>query len=798
MLKMRAFTALVLCHACVALAEDKPLHTLIDEHFSASASIASRCSDAEFLRRVSLDLTGMTPTADEVREFLADASPDKRIHLVDRLLASPHYARRLAISLDVMLMERRANQQVSQDEWHAWLLKSVRENKPWNVLAREILSSDGDDPALRPAARFALDRGAEPNLLARDVGRIFFGRDLQCAQCHDHPLIDDYRQADYQGLLALVSPGYALVRKEGEKQITVYAEKAGSEIQFESVFDKGVMHRTGPRLIDDVTLDEPFFLPGEEYQVAPADNVKSVPKFSRRAKLAELATSGANRAFNENIANRLWSHMLGRGLVHPADMHHPDNPPVNPALLQLLGERFAAMNYDIRGYLREIALSETYQRTFDMPSDTGVFASLSGPTVEELEQRRALLEQTAKSSYTAYATAADAWREAQSAWLPAASELDAARNQYAEAKKKADETAKALADAQAQLAAKLDTAAPVQQAAVAAQQVIAKLPEDKDLAAAAQKFIERSGQFSAEIAALQKAVEEKTAAHQAPSAALAAAKGPVDAALAKVAPLREAVKTTEQAMLLARRQMWTDATAVKAHNQQVATRQKVTQFAATHQTATAAADVAQAESQGAEFEAARAEVAQHLANDFTLATLKPLSPEQLCWSIFRATGVYDRYWQAEAAELDKASPLSEEQKHDAALVAARQVEIEQRTFDKLKGNVTTFVQLYAAGPGQPQGDFFATADQALFAANGGALNGWTAPAGGNVTERMMSHSEARAAAEELYLAVLNRMPSEAEIADVAAYLANRANDRNVAAQELVWASLTSAEFRFNH
>ena len=144
----------------------EPLHELIDQSLAQMAGFEpGQCSDADFLRRVSLDLTGMPPTADEARAFLADTSPDKRQRLVDRLFASPHYARHLATTLDLWLMERRANTHVSADEWRAWLLKCVRENKPWNVLIREILQADGDDPAQRPAARFALDRGSEPNLI---------------------------------------------------------------------------------------------------------------------------------------------------------------------------------------------------------------------------------------------------------------------------------------------------------------------------------------------------------------------------------------------------------------------------------------------------------------------------------------------------------------------------------------------------------------------------------------------------------------------------------------------------------
>ena len=129
---------------------------------------------------------------------------------------------------------------------------------------------------------------------------------------------------------------------------------------------------------------------------------------------------------------------------------------------------------------------------------------------------------------------------------------------------------------------------------------------------------------------------------------------------------------------------------------------------------------------------------------------------------------------------------------------AREIELEQRTFDKLKPNLGTFVAYYGAAAGQPQGDFFATADQALFAANGGAINSWVAPAGGNVTERIAKLEDARAAADELYLAIFTRLPTDEERADVEKYLKDRTQDKVAAAQELAWALLNSSEFRFNH
>ena len=267
-----------------------------------------------------------------------------------------------------MLMERRPSRNVAAEEWQNYLLAAARENRPLNQVMGELLRADGTDPKNRGPARFYLDRELEPNLITRDVGRIFFGRDLQCAHCHDHPLVEDYRQSDYYGLLAFFAPGYDPVTKEGAKK-TAYPEKAGTDLAFDSVFVKGDHHLTGPRVPGGPELAEPVFPPGEEYRVKPAGNVLAVPRHSRRAMLASMATGGANRAFNENVANRLWAMMMGRGLVHPIDLSHPANPPSHPELLRLLGEEIAALKFDVKAFLRELALTDAYQRTIDLPGD---------------------------------------------------------------------------------------------------------------------------------------------------------------------------------------------------------------------------------------------------------------------------------------------------------------------------------------------------------------------------------------------------------------------------------------------
>jgi predicted nucleic acid-binding Zn-ribbon protein len=932
-------------------AQDPPLRQRVDALTAAhSAGIAAPIvSDAEFLRRAALDLTGMPPTVEELRAFLADPTPNKRELAVDRLLASPLHVRHLATTLDVLLMERRGAAKVSQDEWFNYLVQSVRDDKPWNQLVREMLSTDGADPNLRPAVRFALDRGAEPNLLTRDVGRIFFGRDMQCAQCHDHPLIDDYLQSDYHGLYAFVAPGFEQKIKEGDKETVYYSERAGSDVQFESVFVKGTKHITGARVVGGAEIAEPVFLPGEEYAVEMSASVRPQPKFSRRAQLAELTTNGSNPAFNENIANRLWAHLMGRGLVHPVDLHHSGNPPTHPELLKLLGEQFAAGGFRIRPFLRELALTQAYQRSIDRPGDLLAKSAEAAALVPQLEAQREALVAKAKESAAAYEQAIAAWNAAEAVLLPVVGEHDQARGKYAEVLKKVKEVLAALADAQNQLTAKQGIAQTVGDASAKAQEAVQKLPQDQELAAAAQKFAERAGQLTNEVAALQRTVEEKSAATTGPKGELDAARPVVEGAQQKVAPLKDAVRQQEQALLAVRRQMTADQTALAQFDQRlammrllasvklledkavasagaIASRQaelhsaqgQVTEYGAVvtqHQnevagaeqaragTAEALAKVQQEHAQQAEVaksvadafagaEAARTrlpndaaliEAAQKLkgksdelaaalaehqklvdvaaaddksaaekvaatkqsldavmaekarreqavatgeaalavsrsqaetdrgavneaqaaltekwSGDFTVAPLKPLTAEQLCWSIFRVTGVYERYRQAEIAELDKAAPLSDADKQDPAKLAARARDIEQKTFDKLKGNVGAFVAIYAAGAGQPQGDFFATADQALFAANGGSILSWVAPATGNVTEKIVNEVDPRKAAEDLYLTVLSRMPSEEEVADVTGYLASRASEKAAAAQELAWGLVASAEFRFNH
>lgn len=340
-----------------------PLHQQIDALIEAQpsfdSSAAEPADDAMFLRRVYLDLAGCIPTAEQVRKFLSDPSPDKQTQTIDALLASPQHATRMQYVLDELLMERRAGKHVAADQWRTFLRQSVLDNKPWDVLVREILSADGSQPETRPAAKFLLDRELHRDEVTRDLGRIFLGRDLQCAQCHDHPTVDDYLQRHYFGLTAFITRSYLF--KDPKSGITSIGEKAEGDVEFTSVFTSETAG-TAPRMLDLPPLADPPF-EKELYKVKQEKKVRGVPIYSRRLQLAGAMIDDANLAFRLNIANRMWAVMMGRGLVEPLDMMHAQNPPTHPQVLELLAASLLENGYDLRYLLRELSLTQTYQRS---------------------------------------------------------------------------------------------------------------------------------------------------------------------------------------------------------------------------------------------------------------------------------------------------------------------------------------------------------------------------------------------------------------------------------------------------
>ncbi len=941
--------AVVLCTPFLVFAQE-PWFTRIDRLMEAGqvGPAAPLATDAEFIRRLSLDLVGTIPTAAETRVFLQDATPNKRALAVDKYIADPRFALYWAELFDVMLMERRPDKHVPHAEWLKYLQTSFQQNKPWNQLAREILSADGSDPALRPAAKFFLDRDAEPNLMTRDTGRIFFGVDYQCAQCHDHPLIEHYAQSDYYGLMAFVNRTVLFNLEEEDKDkkkktTMLLGEKAEGVSEYKSVFTGDASH-TRPRLPGGAELDEPHFRFGEAYVVAPADKVRPIPKHSRRAVLAAEATNGQNAAFNRNIANRVWGMLFGRGLVYPVDMHHPHNPATNPEVLDLLTQHVVETQFNIRALVRELALTQTYQRSFDLPADPAAQLAAATEKLNAIEPQVAPLAATVDAAKTVQTAAYDEAKAAQK-------NTEEKEKAYRDSVQAAVAAQKPLADAKAALgktqpavAAKQAVIATLTEASTKAAEAVKVIPNDAELAQAATIYTNKLTAANTELAALQKTVTDQTAAVDAAQQKLTAAIDATEAAFAavteaakpweaakqkwlavrvqtlivenskqqlamrqkawkqyadfgqkrqlaqqseqavptvqaelaaaqqtiepqmvevaaKVAALAEAQKVlvattqaleaakADQAAKMTVAQTVTDAAAkieatlaILPNDAEVTaalTTLKARQVTATgvlktaegvtttktaeHQTATSQVTAAQQQQQAAEAElvnrkkmvetktaallqaqtavataqanvqSAYGELAEAWANQAAMRAVKPLSPEQLAWSLMESCGIVDSYRNTADAEVEKTVPKASVEA-DPAKKIERDFQVAQLTREKLRGVTNQFISLYAAAGGQPQDVFFATADQALFVANGGTVIGW----GTNLANRLNSIADINAVADEMYHCVFSRPATPAEAAQLNAYLAGRPNDRPVALKEVVWALLASAEFRFNH
>jgi hypothetical protein len=460
----------------------------------------------------------------------------------------------MATTFDVMVMERRRQRRlpgpewtVTDEEWREYLRQSFADNKPLNQLAHEILAADGVDPALRPAVKFYFDRDGDPDLLARDIGRLFFGRDLQCAQCHDHPLVDDYLQADYYGLKAFVNRG-VLFDDSKEKKL-YYAETAEGDVTFKSVFTGYARDYVLPKLPQDPPVDEPVLLAADAYVVAPAKGVRPIPKYSRRAQLATLATDGSNGAFNRNLANRLWAVMMGRGLVHPLDMVHSANPAVESQLLTVLADELVKMKFDARTFLRELALSQTYQRASEMPTpaDLPVDPATGVATMAAWTSQAEALAADLPGLETAARATSGEFDSAYETFSKCASAREAAAKSHGEAKKASDEVAAALAAAVKDAAAKDEILKALVEARVKADVAVAKLPDDKPLAEAAAQFKTRANEVDTQLAELRKQINEKQPQVQATSLKLAEADKVLEQAAAELTVARAALDTAETA-----------------------------------------------------------------------------------------------------------------------------------------------------------------------------------------------------------------------------------------------------------
>jgi hypothetical protein len=317
----------------------------IDQHVATQLAAlrippSDRCTDEEFLRRTSLDATGTIPTPEQIEQFQADSSPDKRSRWIDSLLSSPQYVDYWAYRWsDVLMLNSNLLRADGLRAYYQWIRTGVEQNKPWDAMVREILTATGN----------SLDQGAtnfyginqDPETMTENACQAFLGLSIGCAKCHNHPL-EKWTNDQYYAMANL----FARVRAKGW----------GGEVR------NGDSDRT-VFVVDRGDLIQP--LRGKPQAPAPLDapaiDIESTE--DRRLVLAQWMTSAENPYFTRSIVNRVWAAYFGIGIVNAVDDLRASNPESNPALMSYLSQYLIEQEYDLRSLMRQIMNSETYQRS---------------------------------------------------------------------------------------------------------------------------------------------------------------------------------------------------------------------------------------------------------------------------------------------------------------------------------------------------------------------------------------------------------------------------------------------------
>ncbi|MBI3862401.1 MAG: DUF1553 domain-containing protein, partial [Planctomycetia bacterium] len=288
--------------------------------------------DAGFLRRTHLDVIGTLPTAAEARRFLNDPAPDKRARLVDELLGRPEYADYWAMKwADVLRADKIKVTHQGTVGLTRWLRRQFSENRPYDELVRDILTAQGPVQSESPVPFFkALD---QPETASRAISQLFLGVRIECAQCHHHPS-ERWGQDDYAGLAGFFT-GVRVKKLPGGTEAIV--SRQGTDAKH-------------PRTGDPVAA-----------RALGAKDADFAASSDRRAVLADWMTRGENPYFARAIANRLWAHYFGRGLVEPIDDLRATNPPTNEPLMEALAAHLRDVKYDLKAFTRTLLASRAYQ-----------------------------------------------------------------------------------------------------------------------------------------------------------------------------------------------------------------------------------------------------------------------------------------------------------------------------------------------------------------------------------------------------------------------------------------------------
>ncbi len=340
---------MVLCLALLADTRQESksgFDDLIDAELQKNGlKAAPPCDDAEFLRRIALDLAGSIPSPEEVIAFLEDSDPKKRAKKIDALLGgvgfSSHWAQ---IWTNFLLGNSSAESDEGKAWFHEYLVECFSKNVPYDRMVRDMLAAEGFVDEKK--AGFYVWRWEDAAELTGAAVRHFLGVQIRCAQCHDHPF-DNWKQKDFWAMAAF----FARTTKE-------YSDEKVPEPTYGYEINRFVLGEAEEGEIDLAESKHPM----KESPRFLGENVAR-DSANRRRMLADWMISPKNRWFARATVNRVWGILLGRGFVHPVDNFMEKKPPSNAAALQWLADEFVRLKFDVRALVRTIANSRAYQRS---------------------------------------------------------------------------------------------------------------------------------------------------------------------------------------------------------------------------------------------------------------------------------------------------------------------------------------------------------------------------------------------------------------------------------------------------
>lgn len=323
---------------------DSPEYNFIDKHVNNKLKQMKNlpsdlCTDAEFLRRLSLDLTGVPANVEQVRQFLADPrdSKTKREAKIDELLSGSDYVDHWTLKWsDLLLSNRKFITEKGVWAYRNWIRNALATNLPYDEFVAQLLTANGSTFENPATNYYRISR--EPRIVMENMTQVFLGTRFSCNRCHDHPF-EKWTQNQYYQLSAFFA---GVGRKPGAT--------TEEEVIYPLRYSEQVLN---PRNNVAVSAAFPFTVEGN--QDAPGD---------LRQRLAHWLTAKENPYFATSLVNRYWSYLNGRGIIDPVDDIRSGNPPSNPDLLTALTEDFVAHKMDLKHLIRTIVMSHTYQRSF--------------------------------------------------------------------------------------------------------------------------------------------------------------------------------------------------------------------------------------------------------------------------------------------------------------------------------------------------------------------------------------------------------------------------------------------------